>query len=89
MKINCNWVPVPRGKDKICHMIAGAIIAIVSTIIFGPGWGVSIGAAAGVLKELYDYKANKEFNFFDMFATILGAVLGMFATMATYMIFIV
>jgi hypothetical protein len=65
--------------DKILHLSAGFTIAIVLSFVVGPMIGVAAGAAAGVAKEVYDkYIKKTTFDFFDMFATIIGSVLGMF-----------
>ncbi len=62
-------------SDKTLHFMAGFIIAglgafLVSNILYG----IILGAIAGVGKEVYDKYVKKTFfDFFDMFATIVGA----------------
>jgi len=82
---NCAWIPVKKGADKICHLVVGFIIAIVVTLLSVPIYGVVAGVAAGVGKELVDYKSYGKFDFFDMFATIAGAVIGV---MLLHLVFI-
>lgn len=67
------------GTDKILHFVAGFIIAIIFTLAFGKEYGALAGVAAGVGKELLDYKSYGVFDFWDMFATILGTISGLIA----------
>lgn len=74
--ISCNKIP---AKDKGCHFIAGLFIATAVSLIVGPGAGIVSGVTAGIGKELYDKFIRKTlFSFFDMFATIVGSVVGVF-----------
>ena len=74
-------VGITKGQDKILHGLAGVLIGVVSSIIFAgsalmivPVLGIAIG------KELYDELVKKTyFDFFDMFATILGGAVGIIA----------
>ena len=72
----CDWVPVPRGADYICHFLAGFIIALIVTLIFTPLVGVIVGSAVAVGKELYDYKSYGVFDFWDLFFTLCGVFAG-------------
>ena len=75
---NCNWVPVKKGADKICHILVGFIVAIIVTLLTSqPIIGLGAGVTLGIAKELFDYtKKDNKFNFFDMFATFLGTIIG-------------
>ena len=74
---NCDWIPVGRGADKICHFLVGAFIVIIGTLVSGNDIvGLIAMAVAGVGKELFDYLSYGKFGFFDMFATLAGGVIG-------------
>lgn len=67
--------------DKVYHFIAGLLIALTVTLLYSsPIYGVIAGSVAGLLKELYDefYAVfnlpQNRFDFFDLFATILGSL---------------
>jgi len=77
--IKCNWIPVNKGADKLCHFGVGAIIAIIVTLLSAPIYGVIAGSLAGLLKEWYDHYTCDLFDFFDLFATVAGAVIGVMA----------
>ena len=76
---NCNWVPVKKGADEICHFLVGFIAAVVVTLLTSqPAIGLGVGATLGVGKEVFDStKKDNKFDFFDMIATFLGTVLGL------------
>ena len=64
-------------QDKILHLIAGFIITAIVGLAFGSvAYGLIAGFVAAVGKEIYDYKVNGVYDFFDMFATLLGAFVG-------------
>ncbi len=84
--IKCNKI---IGKDKGCHFIAGFIIALLPILfglsfsVFGvlitsPTIAISFGVVAGVGKEVRDFLSYGGFDFFDMFATIIGSVAFLF-----------
>ncbi len=77
--IKCNWIPVNKGADKICHFGVGMIIAIIAVLISEPMWGFVVAALGGIAKELWDYGTYGKFDFFDMFATVSGGVVGIMA----------
>ena len=64
------------AKDKIYHTIAGFIITLIVGLYFGVGYGLIMGALAGVAKEAYDEYSYRGADFFDFFATLLGTFLG-------------
>lgn len=67
---------ITRGQDKILHFTVGFLIVFVLMFLVPKLIAVSIGMAAGPLKELWDWKKSNNFNnfdFFDMFATMVGA----------------
>jgi len=82
--MNCNFVPIKHGKDKVCHIIAGFIISFVAALIlskFIPMYYVglaslAIGILAGVVKEAIDQYRYKGADYFDFFATLMGAAAG-------------
>ena len=71
---------VEKGHDKILHALVGFFLGLLghylfidSILMIAP---VVIGAVG---KELYDkYIKKTEFDFFDMFATLVGGVAGIF-----------
>lgn len=49
------------AKDKIFHLVAGVVVAlIVGTIFKNPLAGLIGGCLAGVVKEAWDYYRNKK-----------------------------
>lgn len=72
----CNKIP---GKDKTCHFIGGFIIAIAVAYFLNPLYGLVAGVSVGVLKEAMDEYRYGGADFFDLFATILGTVIGIMA----------
>lgn len=77
MQISCTWVykliPISSGADKVCHLIAGFIIGVISFFVLPGAYALIPILAAGFGKELYDkYVRKTQFDFFDAFATILG-----------------
>jgi len=74
--VNCTKIP---GKDKGCHFIAGFIIALIASVIVGGLVGFGIAVLAGVLKEAYDQYKYRGADFVDLFATVAGGAVGMFA----------
>lgn len=75
---NCEWIPVKRGADKICHFLVGVLIVVSITLLIDDEIiALSSMASVAVGKELYDYFSYGHYSFFDMFATLLGGVLGL------------
>ena len=65
-------------SDKILHFIAGAIVSVFASYLFGAMTGFLIALAVGAGKELHDY-LRPETNtpdVLDFIATVLGAVVG-------------
>lgn len=65
-------------SDKVLHFIAGAIVSVFASYLFGAMTGFLIALAVGAGKELHDYM-RQETNTPDMLdfvATVLGAVVG-------------
>ena len=77
--INCNRVPL---KDKGCHFLVGLLLAFGLAFIIGGLAAFGIAIVAGVAKEGYDQYKYRGADFFDLFATVLGAVGGLFAYQA-------
>lgn len=73
-KISCQKIPF---KDKGCHIIAGFFISLLTGLFLGPLGGFLIGAAFGVLKEVYDKLSGRGVaDIKDIAATILGSLGG-------------
>ena len=86
---------VGRGGDKIAHAIAGFVLAVVTFALVAYGvfdfGSLNLSSSTGLVtvltiviaavgKELVDlYIRKTKFDFFDMFATILGGWSGIFA----------
>lgn len=65
-------------SDKVLHFIAGAVVSIFASYLFGAMTGFLIALAVGAGKELHDY-LRPETNtpdVLDFIATVLGAVVG-------------
>lgn len=62
------------GKDKLLHFVAGFSVALVFSALFGPVIGTCAGVSAGILKEIYDEIAYGGADFWDMAATVAGAL---------------
>lgn len=73
--MSCVWLPV-SGADKFCHFGAGFIIAVISFIFLPGAWVLIPLVTAAVLKEAIDEYNYGGADFFDLFATILGGVIG-------------
>ena len=66
---------ITRGQDKVLHFIAGFIVGAVGMLLFG-GFSVIAVIAVAIGKELYDEFKYGGFDFFDMFATLVGGWVG-------------
>ena len=65
-------------SDEVLHFIAGAIVSVFASYLFGAMTGFLIALAVGAGKELHDY-LRPETNtpdVLDFIATVLGAVVG-------------
>ena len=65
-------------SDKLLHFIAGAIVSVFASYLFGAMTGFLIALAVGAGKELHDYM-RQETNtpdIWDFIATAVGAVIG-------------
>lgn len=69
-------IGITRGQDKVLHMIGGFIIGAVITYIVGGAIGFLVGFGVALAKELYDKYNDGTVDYFDMFFTLLSAVLG-------------
>lgn len=76
------------GVDKMLHIAAGCLIALVVSVFFGLGWGLGVGVAAGFLKESYDFVMNSwsekhgkpdthDVDIYDFIATVFGTAIGL------------
>ncbi len=64
------------GTDKIVHLLAGALISLVTLLITGSGLMAVIAATiAGAWKEWWDSKGNGKVEFADFLATVAGGIL--------------
>ena len=65
-----------KGIDKIYHLVAGFLIALIFGLI-NPVFGLALAIIAGVGKEIYDKKIKKSvIDPLDVIATVVGGVLG-------------
>ena len=72
---------VKRGGDKIAHMLVGLVIGIISVFFLqGSIYVLLPVAVAAVGKEIYDEISYGGFDFFDMFATLVGGWIGIMLT---------
>lgn len=60
--------------DKLYHFVAGFLLSFFLGLFWRPL--ALTGYAAGFLKEIYDSIRGGDFDFKDLFATILGAMMG-------------
>lgn len=66
------------GSDKMLHLGAGAVIAVVGlAVTHSFWWAVGLAATAGVLKEVSDYyhPATDTAELWDALFTTLGGVI--------------
>lgn len=63
------------ADDKKLHMTCGFCIALFVGM-YSPKLGLTVGMAAGIAKETYDYCSYGVFDKVDMLATWAGAVIG-------------
>ena len=64
-------------QDKQKHAAVGAGIATLATLITQDrAIGISVAAAAGVAKELYDYSQGGKFSPADVVWTVAGGIAG-------------
>ena len=62
-------------KDKVYHLIAGAVIGSgVFIITHSVPWGIGATAAAGIVKEIYDMRGNGTVEALDAAATCAGGI---------------
>jgi len=63
--------------DKLLHLLVGTIIGMVVVLCSGSFLaGLAAALAAGILKEIYDTFGNGTVDFWDIFATTVGGLLG-------------
>lgn len=74
-------VGITKGQDKVLHFIAGLGLGVVGQVLFPESVFMLITVIAGAIgKELYDeFVKDTYFDFFDMFATLLGGAVGIMA----------
>ena len=61
------------GKDKIMHLLAGALIALITLLLTGSGLvAVIMATIAGAWKEWWDSKGHGQVEFADFLATAAG-----------------
>ena len=74
-------IGITSNQDKVLHLLVGIVVGFIShhliidsILVLGPMLTVAVG------KELWDkYIKKTYFDFFDMFATLLGGVVGIMA----------
>ena len=71
-------------KDKLYHLIAGFIIALIFGL-FNPIAGLIIAVGAGFTKDVvWDlYLKRGTFEVLDIFATVIGAIMGTVVALLT------
>jgi hypothetical protein len=64
-------------KDKLLHLIAGFVIALLGTMLFGKVTGLGLAVITGAAKEFYDYHNPKKHSveLLDFVATFVGGVI--------------
>ena len=73
-------------EDKKLHFEAGLGLSIILGLLFTPLFGLQIGIAAGIGKELYDWYDYGTFDTLDMIATWIGASVGAALTFTIHFI---
>lgn len=65
------------GSDKVMHVETCALIAVVAKRCTGSAViGAAVAFGVGLLKELYDKTTGEEFDWKDVAADAVGAVVG-------------
>ena len=73
-------VGITRGQDKVLHAVIGFGLGVVGQIIFSGSILVLLPLVlVAVGKEIKDKLDYGVFDFFDMFATLLGGFVGIVA----------
>jgi len=63
--------------DKLLHLMIGIIIGMSVTLCTGSILiALAIALAIGLIKEVIDMNEDGTFDFWDAFATLIGALLG-------------
>ena len=70
---------VHSHQDKVLHIAVGFLVGIGLSFLYVDYIALIVGATIAVGKEYYDYKDYGKFDFFDMFVTLLGTVVGVMA----------
>ena len=72
-------------RDKILHIIAGAVIAAALSLVLTPVMGFFAGVIAGAAKEIRDrYTEGATEDWMDFGATAGGAVIGALLVYTVY-----
>lgn len=61
-------------NDKLKHVLVGALIAVLVSLVFGDYAGLAAATFAGGLKEGWDQQRGGKFDFLDWGATVLGGL---------------
>ncbi|WP_320046505.1 hypothetical protein [uncultured Ilyobacter sp.] len=62
--------------DKMVHLLAGALVALVTLLLTGSNLvGIIMAATVGTWKEWWDSKGHGKVEFADLLATVTGGVL--------------
>lgn len=64
------------GKDKVLHLIVGAIIALAGSFLAGWIPGLLLAVVAGGFKEFWDSKGHGQVELMDFIATAIGGIGG-------------
>ena len=63
-------------NDKMIHMMAGLVIALLFGWLYDPLIGLAASVVAGIAKEVWDYCGHGTPDFGDVLATAEGGVIG-------------
>lgn len=71
-------IGITKVQDKVLHFGAGIILGIVGQVLFSESILMIAPIVIGAVgKELYDeIVKDTEFDFFDMFVTLVGGFVG-------------
>ena len=72
--IKCNKIPL---KDRGCHFLVGVFVVLL-VAYYSPLVGAFMAIVLGGFKEVYDHRSYNGEDYWDFFATVLGAVVGIF-----------
>lgn len=78
-----NWLKIFFARDKILHILAGAVIAFVFGVWISPTTGLAAGIVAGAGKEIVDKLGLGTPDYLDFFMTVVGSLIAAIILMET------